>query len=821
MTTPHQHKPSFRWQAALILLPVMVLAAVGWFSLRQDKHLAQREAEDRAQAIADDFVPKIWSALITENTNSPNHLTFQINERGQLIFPPPCPPVPAPQPFDLTTLNPEQARLWLLIQNAETQTSPDSLAQAVEDFLQTDPAEHFAAAAHYNLGLWFTREKRLSEAAERFAFMAEEYPDAVGESGLSLRQLALLKMFEIQPLDKGAALPRLRRSGDAHSLRPPMQNAIMSTFPPLAPLPLPNFISLDFLCSNFVCYPTPLTPYLLQEIEERWIPQIPPRQINLRDPDDLSHAFHPTAPEMQDAIRKWQRVWREHELYRELFAAARAHFTTNVSIASLPMSAIKKGRSGDQAVGALPDQLLSAAASTRTNIEAPRLFWFNTSVPLKTSIPGDGINADRLEIEEQRWLAFRADTNASGSHYLCLAESEVGLRIHALLKEASRLPEYFGLGIELVGKPVQEFAPSLRVWQHKHYGGKGGRVAKEFLDEFATNIMASASLSGQGSDLRVNIHLTNPALLYRSQRDRALLFGMLILLAIVAAVIGLVAAWTAFNRQLRLNDMKSNFVSSVSHELRAPIASVRLLAESLERGKISEPAKQNEYFRFIGQECRRLSALIENVLDFSRIEQGRKQYEFEPTDLNALVEQTVKLMQPYAEERGVRLETSNVQRPMSNIELNVDGRAIQQALVNLIDNAIKHSPKGEAVTVILETVGETSDAQRPTSNVELTNKRRGASLNPQPSTLNLSVSDSGPGIPASEHEKIFERFYRLGSELRRETQGVGIGLSIVKHVVEAHGGRVRVESEVGKGSCFTIELPIETAETLRCGGNLE
>src|SRR5207249_85818 len=127
----------------------------------------------------------------------------------------------------------------------------------------------------------------------------------------------------------------------------------------------------------------------------------------------------------------------------------------------------------------------------------------------------------------------------------------------------------------------------------------------------------------------------------------------------------------------------------------APIASVRLMAESLERGKISEPAKQNDYFRFIGQESRRLSSLIENVLDFSRIEQGRKQYEFEPTDLVALTRETVKLMESYAAERGVKLElgTSNIQHPTSNIELSVDGRAIQQALVNLLDNAIKHSPK--------------------------------------------------------------------------------------------------------------------------------
>ena len=136
----------------------------------------------------------------------------------------------------------------------------------------------------------------------------------------------------------------------------------------------------------------------------------------------------------------------------------------------------------------------------------------------------------------------------------------------------------------------------------------------------------------------------------------------------------------------------------------------------------------------------------------------------------------------------MKLETSNVQHPTSNVELNVDGRTIQQALVNLIDNAIKHSPKDATVTVALESV----------------------MLNSQPSTCNLSVTDQGPGIPTSEHERIFEQFYRLGSELRRETQGVGIGLSIVKHVVEAHGGRVRVESVVGKGSRFTIELPMKS-----------
>ncbi|HWQ91552.1 MAG TPA: HAMP domain-containing sensor histidine kinase, partial [Clostridia bacterium] len=288
----------------------------------------------------------------------------------------------------------------------------------------------------------------------------------------------------------------------------------------------------------------------------------------------------------------------------------------------------------------------------------------------------------------------------------------------------------------------------------------------------------------EGPEMRMFVLLTDSSRLLAGQQQRQFLLGGFIAAALLVAGIGLLGARRAFLKQERLNELKDNFVSSVSHELRAPIASVRLMAESLEKRKISDPGKQSDYYRLMSQECRRLSSLIANVLDFSRIEQGRKEYQFEPTDLEAMVRDTINLMRPYAEERQVGLEVVWKRDPRQPAEALVDGKAIQQALINLVDNAIKHAPSKTVVTIGLELVAE-----------------------PRASAL-LWVADKGPGIALGEHQKIFERFYRLGSELRRETQGVGIGLSLVKHIVEAHAGRVSVESEPGQGSRFTLHLPL-------------
>jgi signal transduction histidine kinase len=304
----------------------------------------------------------------------------------------------------------------------------------------------------------------------------------------------------------------------------------------------------------------------------------------------------------------------------------------------------------------------------------------------------------------------------------------------------------------------------------------------------------------EGPKFVLRIHLKDPEIVFAAQRRRQWFFGGLIL---AAAVVAGLAAWQmqrSIHRQQALNEEQSNFIASVSHELRIPLATLRLLAEGLASGRIAEPNQRRQYAGLLLQETRRLGRLVENVLDFGRIEQGRKEYQFEPTDLVRLVSATVRAFEPLAAERKVRIawtepvDSQFAGRSEAVVELLADGVALQQALSNLLDNALKHAPEGSVVTVAVEAVGS------PSGDL--------ASVTTRPaSVVRISVRDTGPGIPPEDRQRIFERFFRRGSELRRETQGVGLGLAIVRHIVSAHRGRVWVDDTPGPGACFVIELP--------------
>lgn len=288
-------------------------------------------------------------------------------------------------------------------------------------------------------------------------------------------------------------------------------------------------------------------------------------------------------------------------------------------------------------------------------------------------------------------------------------------------------------------------------------------------------ISASAPVAFvEGLKLEI-IHL-NPMLVDDAIRRQRKWAGGLLAVAAAVSLGGLLMIHRTLRRERQLNEMKSQFVASVSHELRAPVASIRLMADALEAEKVA-PETAKEFHRLIAREGARLSTLVGNVLDHARIEQGRRLWKMEPCDLESLVADTLRVMEPLAKEKNITLRSD-----LSPLEVSVDAGAIQQALVNLLDNAIKFSPAGSTVETSL-------------SNDE---ERR---------TWRIAVRDEGPGIAKAEQARIFERFYRPGDELRRETQGTGIGLSLVKAIAEAHGGSVTVESEPGQGSSFTLTSP--------------
>jgi len=259
-------------------------------------------------------------------------------------------------------------------------------------------------------------------------------------------------------------------------------------------------------------------------------------------------------------------------------------------------------------------------------------------------------------------------------------------------------------------------------------------------------------------------------------------FHYTVLAALCLMMVG--GIWLTYrnvSREMNLARLKSDFVANVSHELRTPLALIRLYAETLELGRLMAKEKYQEYFRIIREESERLTALINNILDFSRIEAGRKEYEFKETNLADLVRSTLDSYRFQIEQNGFAFE-ENISNDVPPVI--VDREAIARSLLNLVNNALKYSKDQKYI---------------------------GVSLYRANSRVNLEVRDHGIGIAANEQEKIFEKFYRCGDPLVHNIKGSGLGLSLVRHIARAHGGEVLVESTPEKGSKFTIALPLDPA----------
>jgi signal transduction histidine kinase len=246
----------------------------------------------------------------------------------------------------------------------------------------------------------------------------------------------------------------------------------------------------------------------------------------------------------------------------------------------------------------------------------------------------------------------------------------------------------------------------------------------------------------------------------------------------VLSVSGMVRGLRVLFAEQSLAVAQSDFVSSVSHEMRTPLTTIKMYAELMEQGIVVDAAKRADYLRTIRQECDRLTRLIENVLDYAATSRGRKTYHFEPLRFKDLVDETLETLSAPLQAAGLKVEVSVPE----NLVVRADRDAMRRALINLMSNAVKYASEGRRIVIRGEDRG---------------------------SSVRVTVQDFGPGIPPDEQRRIFQPFYRIGSELTRRSVGSGLGLALVKASLQAHGGKIEVESAPGKGAAFHLTWPKE------------
>jgi len=307
------------------------------------------------------------------------------------------------------------------------------------------------------------------------------------------------------------------------------------------------------------------------------------------------------------------------------------------------------------------------------------------------------------------------------------------------------------------------------------------------LDQAASLAKEAVEQGGPGAD-RFQFR---PSAEFVEEQRQTVMVHMAIYGALTAAtvIIVLIAMWLLLRlarREMILAQMKSNFVADVSHELKTPLALIRMFAETLQTRADIPEEKRREYYTIIERESTRLTNLINNILDFARIDSGRKEYQLQPTDVAAVVRETYNAFREQLDREGF---DHGLRIPDGLPKVDADRGAIAQIMINLINNAIKYSEEEKHISIEL-----TPDTRRG---------KRG---------VLISVHDRGIGIRPEERAFLTEGFYRANDARVRQKSGTGLGLALVKHIVEAHHGSMDVESRLVKGSSFRVFLPasIET-----------
>jgi signal transduction histidine kinase len=262
-----------------------------------------------------------------------------------------------------------------------------------------------------------------------------------------------------------------------------------------------------------------------------------------------------------------------------------------------------------------------------------------------------------------------------------------------------------------------------------------------------------------------------------SGRRRLLLAGLGMICLLVVG--GSYLIGRATTRELAVARLQTEFVSAVSHEFRTPLAAMRHLTELLEGGIVTAEERRRRYYSLLSRETRRLHRLVEGLLNFGRMEAGRQQYRLEGLDITEFVEEVVEEFQRESATEGYSVELSG----KANLRAKADPEGLSLALWNLLDNAMKYSPECRTIWVQVREQGRQAAIQ---------------------------VRDKGLGIAPEERAAVFEKFVRGASSRATGGKGTGIGLALVRHIVQAHGGEIRLESEPGHGTTFSILLEMET-----------
>jgi signal transduction histidine kinase len=278
---------------------------------------------------------------------------------------------------------------------------------------------------------------------------------------------------------------------------------------------------------------------------------------------------------------------------------------------------------------------------------------------------------------------------------------------------------------------------------------------------------------------KVGVYLASPSAFQTSATAVRVTLGSLIGLLVLAIGIGGWLVVADLKRQLMLAQQKTDFVSNVSHELKTPLTSIRMFSELLAEGRVPEPERQKHFLSIITAETARLTRLINNVLDFAKLERGEKKYRLEPVDLATLARETCETYRAHLEDSGIQLRCGV---PDEALPIKADRDAISQVLVNLLSNAEKYGDKKE---------------------IDFRAERNGSSVC-------VKVIDRGAGVPPGCEEKIFEQFFRAHDSLSSGIQGSGLGLTLARQIARAHGGDVTFDRRDGGGSCFTLRLPVES-----------